>query len=207
MKITYKSLARRPAKTDLLVVLAREGKKLTLPDGIEVPAHALDSFKGEERETRLTDATTGPAKRVLLIGLGQAKRKKICPDLVRRAGAIAAKKASATKCASATFWVDLGSGKSAARLGQALAEGAVMGSYRLNDFKSESEPISLKRSAICGGSELIAGAKRGEITGNANCLARRLQAWQTQRELRSLADIRGQRQRAAMFFDHASHRW
>ena len=98
VKITYKTLAGRLAKTDLLVVLAAKNKKPKLPEGVSVPPNAIASFGGEARETRLTDATRGPAKRVLFIGLGGDKI--VAPEIVRRAAAIAVRKAEKTKAAS-----------------------------------------------------------------------------------------------------------
>lgn len=171
MKITYRSPDARLTKTDLLVVFGREGKKLKLPRGVTVPANALTSFEGTERETRLTDATTGPAKRVLQIGLGG----EVEPEIVRRAAAIAVKKAEKTGTASITFWLGAVLGTRSADAGQALAEGAVMGAYRLSQFKSDAEDATLRRMAIYADAALRKGARRGEIIGRANCLARRLQ--------------------------------
>ena len=173
MKISYKSTNSRLTRTDLLIVFGKEGKPVKLPSGVAVPANALSSFEGEEREVRLTDATAGSAKQVLLIGLGGGR--KIDPDLVRRAAAIAMKKARATRAGSATIWVNLRLGKQAAGLGQALAEGAVMGSYQLGAFKSESKKSKLKRVTIHGETTVTKGARRGEAIGEGNCLARQLQ--------------------------------
>ena len=173
MKITYKNSTSPLAKTDLLIVFGREGKKLKLPPGVKIPDNATTSFGGGERETRLTDSTAGPAKRVLQIGLGDDR--EISTELVRRAAAIGAKKAEKTGAASAVFWIGTPLGKKAAEFGQAIAEGAVMGSCRLSSFQNEAKPAILKRVAICGDAALRNGARRGEIIGGANCLARRLQ--------------------------------
>lgn len=173
MKITYKNATSSLAKTDLLIVFGREGKKVILPAGVTIPRNASDEFGGAELETRLTDATGGSAKRVLQIGLGG--ELEIATELVRRAAAIAVKKAEKTGATSAAFWIETPLGKRAAEFGQALAEGAVMGSYRLSSFQSEAKPAALTRVAICGDAALRKGARRGEIIGGANCLARRLQ--------------------------------
>lgn len=173
VKITYKTLAGRLAKTDLLVVLAAKNKKPKLPEGVSVPPNAIASFGGEARETRLTDATRGPAKRVLFIGLGGDKI--VAPEIVRRAAAIAVRKAEKTKAASLTFWIGLALGRQSATLGQALAEGAVMGSYRLGSFQSTAKAAALNRITIQADRGLNAGARRGETIGRGNCLARRLQ--------------------------------
>jgi leucyl aminopeptidase len=173
MKITYKTLASRLAQTDLLVVFAKKGTKAKLPPGVSILPYAVETFGGDEREARLTDADAGAAKRVLQIGLGEAA--DIDAEQLRRAAAIAVKKAEKIGAASVTFWVGLGLGRRAMLLGQAIAEGAVMGSYRLTDFQSKAKPAVMKRLSICGDAASIAGARRGEIIGGGNCLARRLQ--------------------------------
>lgn len=173
MKLSFKTTTSSLAKTDLLVVFGREGKPSMLPSGVTIPANAISSFGGGEREVRLTDATEGAAKQVLQIGLGD--NSQIDSDLIRRAAAIAVKKAGKTGAKSAAFWIGLPLGKQSSALGQALAEGAVMGSYRLADFKSDPKPSGLKRLVIHADAALNKGARRGEIIGSANCLARRLQ--------------------------------
>lgn len=170
MKITCKSTSARLTKTELLVVLGKAGTKVRLPAGVAIPKHALESFAGEERETRLTDATGGPAKRVLLIGVGKGDEAEV----VRRGAAIAVKKAGKIGVGSAVLWTAAVSAKKSEISGQALAEGAVMGSYRLTGFLSEA-PKGLQRLTVHGDAALLRGVRRGEIVGRANCLARRLQ--------------------------------
>lgn len=173
MKITYKNLASKLTRTDLLVVFAKKGQRSKLPAGVTILPQAVATFGGDEREARLTDADAGAAQRVLQIGLGDAA--EIAPETLRRAAALAVKKAEKIGAAAVTFWVGVALGRRAALLGQALAEGAVMGNYRLTDFKSKAKPAALKRLSICGDAALVAGARRGEIIGGGNCLARRLQ--------------------------------
>ena len=60
-------------------------------------------------------------------------------------------------------------------MGQALAEGVVMGSYRLVSFKSDASKASLKKVAIQAAADFNKGARRGEIIGGGNVLSRRLQ--------------------------------
>ena len=173
MKISYKTLGGKLTKTDLLVVFSAEGKMPGLPAGISISKKVLSSFGGKPRETRFTDAIDGPAERVLMIGLGAANPTD--PETVRRAAAIAVKEAEKAGAESATFWLDSLGGKQAGQLGQALAEGAVMGAYRLDAFKSKPKQESLATVVIQASAEFNRGAKRGEITGGGNVLARRLQ--------------------------------
>ena len=174
MKLVCKTTSQNLARTDLLVVFAREGAAPKLPSGVKLTRSALADFSGEKREVRFADAVAGPVDRVLLIGVGDGKA--IDSETLRRCGAIAAKKAEKTGAGSTTLWFDLPTGRRAGELGQALAEGAMMGGYRITDFKSDAAPAGLKRLTIQGNSaEFKRGARRGEIIGAANCFARRLQ--------------------------------
>ncbi|MFK7851794.1 MAG: leucyl aminopeptidase [Akkermansiaceae bacterium] len=173
MKISYKTLASKVTKTDLLIVFSAEGKTPKLPKEVSVSKKVLSAFDGKKRDTRFTDAIDGPAERVLLIGLGEAKT--IDPETIRRVAAIAVQQAEKEKATSVTFWLDSLGGKQAESLGQALTEGAVMGAYRLVDFKSDPKKCSLNKVMIQASTEFNRGAKRGEITGGGNVFARRLQ--------------------------------
>ena len=86
MKLSHRAPSAKSPKTAFLIVLAPEGQKPSLPEGVQVPAAALDDFKGERRKTRLTDASAGAARRVLFVGLGPAK--EVDAEGLRRAAAI-----------------------------------------------------------------------------------------------------------------------
>lgn len=171
MTISYKTVSAKVARTDLLVLFSKEGGKPVLPGGVEVPDRALAAFGGKKRETRLVDVIEGPATRVLVIGLGQDGDV----ETVRRAAAIAVKKAEKTDVKTLTFWLDLWEKKEARTMGQALAEGVVMGSYRLLSFKSDPPKPSLKKVVVQASSDFKRGAREGELIGRGNILARRLQ--------------------------------
>jgi leucyl aminopeptidase len=177
MKLSVKDRKAALAATDLLIVLGMEREKVALPGRVKVPALALKAFKGENREARLTDATGGPAKRVLSIGLGKAK--DVDHERLRRAAAIAVKKAEKVRAGSAVLWISPSverAGGGAAAAGQALAEGAAMGAYALTTFKSDAKPAHLKRATLVGGgTSFHRGAKRGQALGEANLYARVLQ--------------------------------
>ena len=177
MKLTTKDAKAALTKTDLLCVLGTQGDTVRLPKGVEVPALSKEAFGGDFREARLTDATRGPAARVLKIGLGDAK--DVTPERVRRAAAIAVKKAEKVRAASLTVWIPANVEKAAggaAGCGQAAAEGAVMGTNDPGHLKSDKKPAYLKRVVLCGGgSAFRSGAKKGETIGDANLFTRRLQ--------------------------------
>ena len=173
IQITTKTTASSLSRTELLIVLVKQGNKVRLPDGVVLPTNSLDAFKGHARETRVTDAQRGPAKRVLLIGIGEGR--DITEESLRRIAAMASKQAGKLGSRSASIWVDLPFGRKSAGFGQAIAEGLVMGSYRLLDFKSQAQPVGLKRMFIYAGKDFNAGARRGHAIGTANLMARRLQ--------------------------------
>ena len=177
MNITIKDLSQTLAATDLLVVFGLQGEKISLPKGVKIPALATQSFKGEFRETRLTDAVGGAAKRVLQIGLG--KKADVDVERVRRVGAIAAKKAEKIRAANAAMLTSSAVEKAAGgadALGRALAEGVGMGSYAFDLHKSKKKPRHTKRVTLHGkGAAFKKGARRGQVGAEANCFARELQ--------------------------------
>jgi leucyl aminopeptidase len=177
MKLSIKDTKKPLTATDLLVVFGFEDAKNILPAGVEVPALALKSFRGETRETRLTDANSGPAKRVLQIGLG--KKADLNAEGLRRAAAIAVKKAEKVRAASLTIWTDANLEQAAGDtqcLGQPLAEGAEMGSFAFHALKHDAPTIYLKKVALCGaGAPFKKSAERGAAIGAANCFTRVLQ--------------------------------
>jgi leucyl aminopeptidase len=176
MKLTVETARSLPAKCDLLCVLGAQEEKHAAPRGVQVPALALRAFSGEFREARLTDALAGPAARFLQVGLG--KRKELTAERLRRAGAIAAKKAESVRAKSLVLWVDAGAieGVGAAAAGQALAEGLVLGSYALRRFKSKPKPVHLAEVHLAGpGADFARGAKKGATIARANLFVRELQ--------------------------------
>jgi len=174
MKITTASPNKKLTRTGLFVALVSEGAGPILPPDIEIPALAKESCSGKAREMRLTDATRGPAKRVLLVGIGDRKLDTLA-ETVRRCGALIAKKAEKIGAKSVTVGQDLGGQAEATGLGQALAEGLAMGAYQLEDFKSDRKKASLDRVTVIASGDFRKGLSRGAIIGEANCLARRLQ--------------------------------
>ena len=157
MKFLQKSLNAKLTKSDLLIVFGCHGKKIKLPQGVKVPVSALESFACDSGQKRITDSIKGPFQQVLMIGLGEPK--KIDAENVRRAAAIAVKEARENKLGSITYWASKNYGFDASLFGQAAAEGAVMGSYRLDDFKKSTG--DLKKITFHTGEIIKRGAKRG----------------------------------------------
>lgn len=177
MKTSHKNLNGKLAELELLAVLCPQGSDPALPEGVEIARIARSDFKGEFRQTRTTDALSGSAARVLLVGLGASEQ--VDAEKLRRAAAIAVQKAEEMGASSLAIHVDdsvavLGGGHEAS--GCAVTEGAIMGAYRYDFGKSELKPKKLERvTTLAKGNEFKKGAELGRVLGEANCFARDLQ--------------------------------
>jgi leucyl aminopeptidase len=177
MKLTVHDTKAALPRCDLLAVLGLQGEPHALPRGVKVPALAREAFQGEFRETRLTDALSGAGARFLQVGLG--KRAEAGHERLRRAAAIAVKKAEKVRAAKLVLWIEarvaeLAGGPELAA--QALAEGATLGSYALRRFKSKPKGPYLAEVVLCGpGAAFARGARKGETVARANTFTRELQ--------------------------------
>jgi leucyl aminopeptidase len=168
------SLASR-GRTPLLAVPACSGA-LALPAGLELPRAARQDFRGDAKSVRLVDPLSGPAQRVLLIGLG--KRERLDAESLRRAAATAVKKAQTLELAGLTVWLEHGLAKrvGAERAGRALAEGVLLGAYAYREHKSKPKRAALRRAELHGpGSAFRSGARAGIVRAAACAFARDLQ--------------------------------
>ncbi len=168
---------RRPLeKTELLAVLGLEGEALALPTRVQVPTVAAADFKGEFRQTRATDAGAGPAKRVVLIGLG--KEGELSLERLRRAAGLAVRAANSAKVSGAVLWLPAAVQErlGAERAGRALGEAVRMASFSCTRFKSKADAPPLKTFALAGsGAPFRRGVARGDVVGQANGFTRDLQ--------------------------------
>ena len=176
MKLTFQAFTSRVPNTDLVAIALCEGEKPRLPQGITLPKVALAELKGEFKELRLSDASGGPAKRVLFYGLG--KKSTLDPEKARRFAAVAVQRAEALGAASAAIlapqWLSEALGPQ--RMGQALAEGALLGAYRYEEHKSKPREQKLKGCTILATEKDVAhGVERGSVLAEANAFARDLQ--------------------------------
>jgi len=139
-------------------------------------------FKGKEGACAMVYGSkkTG-AKRILLVGLGE--KKKATLDTVRKAAAIAAKKAVALKAKTVGLMLHraFGARLDPAAVGRAMGEGAYFGSYRYDEFVTESEDgrlKSLKIEVVDSDSaklrNLSKGLSSGAVIGGAQSYARTL---------------------------------
>jgi leucyl aminopeptidase len=143
-------------------------------------ALASGDFKGQRDEV-LVSYGTGKARRVLLVGMGKAA--EVSRNSVRRAAAVAAKRARALGTGRLAFAVadNARGGVTAADLAQAAVEGAAQGGWGFIELKRPNEDL---RASLTGVDVVVpageaAGAEPGRVRGDAlaagHILARGLQ--------------------------------
>ncbi len=191
MQWTVESVVLNRAKADLLAVLlfqvepkSRLTPRISALDrafGGRIRA-AIESadFHAKRGETLLLHGTHGVfAKRVLLVGLGDPA--KLDAEAVRQAagaaaGALVARRGGALAIAlPSTRKID------ATSLGQAAAEGALLGAYRFDRHRSRRDPArgDLRAVALLAESAgdlraIRSGAATGRVLGESQNLARDL---------------------------------
>jgi leucyl aminopeptidase len=140
---------------------------------------AASDFSGKKDEMAVV-YPSGPTSRVLLVGLG--KPDEIDRTAIRRAAAIAGKKARSLGVTRAAFYLPPEArGKVLpAEVGQSIAEGLAQGAWQYNEMKkpNEDKKPPLERFDLLahdGPAELIQGHKTGEAIGAGQTFARGLQ--------------------------------
>jgi leucyl aminopeptidase len=136
-------------------------------------------FSGKKDETAVI-YPPGPAPRLLLIGLG--KPEEVDRTAIRRAAAVAAKRARSLGVPRAAFHLSAEArGKvSHADAGQTIAEGLNQGAWQYNEMKKpgEDKKPPLERFDLLahdGPADLIQGHQTGEAIGAGQTFARGLQ--------------------------------
>ena len=168
-------------RSALLVVLATAGKNLPKEWPAEFhkllaePLKSAD-FEGKAKQTTL--AYRGARRRLVAIGLGDAG--KLCPDVLRRAGAAAAAQARAAKVERLAVLVPRLGKMDVAEGLRAVTEGLVLGAYDFRGVKTEKDEghKALRAATVYGNADLGSGAtaavRAGQIGAEAQCLARDL---------------------------------
>ncbi|MDZ4772255.1 MAG: leucyl aminopeptidase [Planctomycetota bacterium] len=174
-KLLHKELSSKLSDTDLLVCFALEGDKPNLPPGVVLTRHGLEGFKGEFREARVADCVSGPAKRVLAVGLG--KKALLDAERLRRVAAVAVQRAEGAHCVTCTLAVEVALTKQvgAAVLGLAVAEGALLGTYTWQKGKSKPKEPKLQTVTVHGPKDLADSIHNGRVTAEACAFTRDLQ--------------------------------
>ena len=132
-------------------------------------------FSGKDDETVLVYAPNGLASsRLLLVGLGE--RASFSLEKLRRASATVAKRARALKLDEAAFALPVPEGSGTREAAEAAAEGAALGLYRFDRYKTNEEPRELETFTLVSDDEgaVEAGAGAGTKLAAAALLARDL---------------------------------
>src|SRR6266550_2744005 len=138
-------------------------------------------FKGKRDETTLLYPTGAKSERVLLVGLG--KPGEVTRNAIRRAAAVAARRARALGAKQLAFAVapEARNGVSARDLGQAAVEGAAQGAWAFTELKAtpdEPKPDVEGVTLVCDPTEMkevAAGQRVGDAVAAGDRLTRQLQ--------------------------------
>jgi leucyl aminopeptidase len=136
-------------------------------------------FTGKRDETAVL-YPSGPAARVLLVGLGKAE--EVDRGVLRRAASIAAKRARSFGVPRAAFHLpaEACGTVSPSEVGQAIAEGSAQGAWQYNEMKkpAEDKKPPLERMELLsqdGRPELSRGHATGQAIGAGQTFARSIQ--------------------------------
>src|SRR2546426_8332691 len=149
--------------------------------GVVARAITSSDFKGKRDETALLYPSGAKPQRVLLVGLG--KPGEVTRNTIRRAAAVAAKRARALGTKQLAFAVapETRNGVSARDLGQAAVEGAAHGAWAFTELKAtpdEPKPEVEGVTLVCDQkemNEIAAGQRVGDAVAAGHRLTRQLQ--------------------------------
>ncbi len=170
MRVEVADKPLEEVESDLLVVLLFEGDELPAP---LAGSPGSEDVKGGYRKTTLIHPEK--PRRALVVGLGD--RDEFEPERARVAAAIAARTAGSMDVTSMTL-----KGPDAAdpnALAAAAVEGAILGSYLFDQFKSKRDDDDagkhLEALTVIGGSELGDAVEAARVSAEAENFARELQ--------------------------------
>ena len=186
MKLSLETRDLARARADMLVVGRHAGEARLSPvlqaldgalDGLLSRVLAAEKFDGKAGQSSLV-YTNGrlAAPRVLVVGLGP--KKEASAEAVRRAAAHGARRARDLGAVSAAMFLP-GEGVPARQRAQAVAEGAILGTYRFDKYLKEKDGKALGAVAVVEPDrrqQALAreGVRLGEIWAQATCAARDL---------------------------------
>jgi leucyl aminopeptidase len=190
MQVRVRAGQTETEATEALVLILCEGASLSEQGAASLDkamgGALTDLIKSKEFEGKLSELallhTQGkiPAKRVLLVGIG--KKASVGLDTIRQAMGSAAKRVRQAKATSFTVSIPtvVPRDSSAIEVAQAMAEGAVLGTYQFNIYRSEGAPgkdleqmtiLAPQKSEL---SDLSEGIRRGTATAEATVFVRDL---------------------------------
>ncbi|HZA02052.1 MAG TPA: M17 family peptidase N-terminal domain-containing protein, partial [Hyphomicrobiaceae bacterium] len=125
-------------ETPLLAIAVTQGQPLPLKDASLERAFASGDYKGKKDEALLVYGA-GKAERIILVGMGKAT--EITRSALRRAAAVAAKRARALGTKSFAFAVpqEARGGVGVAEIVQVAIEGAAQGGWQFTELKKQPE--------------------------------------------------------------------
>ncbi|OGK82361.1 MAG: leucyl aminopeptidase [Candidatus Rokubacteria bacterium GWA2_70_23] len=186
MKLSLETRDLARARADMLVVGRHAGEARLSPalqaldgalDGLLSRVLAAETFDGKAGQSSHV-YTNGrlAAPRVLVVGLGP--KKEASAEAVRRAAAHGARRARDLGAVSAAMFLP-GEGVPARQRAQAVAEGAILGTYRFDKYLKEKDGKALGAVAVVEPDrrqQALAreGVRLGEIWAQATCAARDL---------------------------------
>jgi leucyl aminopeptidase len=133
-------------------------------EGAAVNALSDGDFSGKEGETALIYEPDGLATpRLLLVGLGE--RSRFTLEKLRRASATAAKRAHALKLDEAAFALPVPDGSGAREAAEAAAEGAALGLYRFDRYKTDEENRELGTFTLISDEGAVGDVEAGTGAG------------------------------------------
>ena len=181
MKVSVTTLSLQDLDVDLLIIpvgqsLARaRAAQIGGPIG-EALSTALIDFEGKPNETLICYPPTGRARRVAVIGLGDAGN--IQREVLRKAAAAGYRVAMKTKATTVALCLpDAGIDSEAA--GQSLVEGYMLAAYEFERYKTQPDDQKSKTERLvlhASRDEKSArrGAERGRVESEATITARDL---------------------------------
>ncbi|HEY6092996.1 MAG TPA: leucyl aminopeptidase [Gemmatimonadales bacterium] len=137
MKTQITTKALNAVETPLLALIVAQGSPPPVEQALE-RAMASGDYKGKKDETLLVYGN-GKAQRILLVGVG--KPAEITRSAVRRAAAIAAKRARGlgTRAFALAVAKEARGGLGAAELAQIAVEGVAQGGWQFTELKKQPE--------------------------------------------------------------------
>ncbi len=169
MRVEVSDKPLSEVESDLLAVLLFDGDDLPEP---LAGAPGSDDVKGAYRKTTLIHPES--PRRALVVGLGD--RDEFEPERARVAGAIAARMAASVDATSLTIAGPDSEDPKA--LATAAVEGAILGSYRFDRFKSkkdDDEAKDLDQLSVIGDGGIADAVESARVSAEAENFARELQ--------------------------------
>ncbi|MEY2472559.1 MAG: leucyl aminopeptidase [Actinomycetota bacterium] len=175
MPITFSVSKDAPADVDAFIVPI-----LSTPDGPYVPAAAPGAEFLDAAHLKTSGITGKPnnthsvpgANGTTVIGVGIGAAADLSTDVVRSAFAVAAR--AARRFGKVAAWVGPPTTVEAKALGQAIAEGVILGTYKFTRLKKAGEVDALREIVVLtpAKANVQKGLERGAIVARFQCNAR-----------------------------------